>query len=210
MVCPKRFFQADLVTDILEHCWIGSYDRSKIVSVKEIKMGKAGTVDMVICDTSDLPNIEKFISVELQAIDITGTVSDVYSAHTNRVPLTALPKYNFNTSNVLKRYLTQLIKKGYFHSTWNKKIVAVVQDVLLESIRERVRFAPTDPKNERTDIIFISYTLDTSLVNEEGYYDLKLREVVGTQHSALMNAVVYEPPPNKGKFIEAIKRQLEP
>lgn len=208
IVCPKRFYTADIVGDILEHVWVGPYDREKIASVREIKMGRIGNVDMVVCDTSTLPVLDKFISVELQAIDITGSVSDAYTDHINQNELNKVPKYNFNTANVHKRYLTQLIKKGYFHHTWRKKIVAVVQDFLLESIRDRVRFAATNPKDENTSIVFMAYTLDTSETDEEGYYRLKLKEVVGTEHSVLMNAVVYETPPSRDQFVEAIKRQL--
>ena len=208
IVCPKRFFQANIVDDILEHCWIGEYNREHIQAVREVKMGKAGNVDMVICDTSKLPDIENFVSVELQAVDITGTVSDAYTAHLNRKGLSSYPNYNFNMSNVSKRYLYQLIKKGYFHSTWRKKIVAVVQDFLLEDIRERVRFASTNPKDENTDIVFMSYTLETSSVNEEGFFDLKLQDIIGASHSALMSAVVYEQPPDLIQFKNAIIRQL--
>lgn len=208
IVCPKRFYQANLIDDILEHCWTGDYEREKIAPAREVKMGKVGNVDMVICDTSKLPLIEDFVSVELQAIDITGSVSDAYTLHLNKQDLSAPPKYNFNTANVFKRYLTQLIKKGYFHSTWRKKIVAVVQDFLLEDIRKRVRFAATDPKDENTSIVFMSYSLDTQSVDDEGFYTLKLKEVVGTEHSALMNAVVYEQPPDPEQFKEAIRRQL--
>jgi hypothetical protein len=208
IVCPKRFYTADIVGDILEHVWVGPYDREKIASVREIKMGRIGNVDMVVCDTSTLPVLDKFISVELQAIDITGSVSEAYTDHINQSELSKVPKYNFNTANVHKRYLTQLIKKGYFHHTWRKKIVAVVQDFLLESIRDRVRFAATNPKDENTSIVFMAYTLDTSETDEEGYYRLKLKEVVGTEHSVLMNAVVYETPPSRDQFVEAIKRQL--
>ncbi|WP_081841347.1 NotI family restriction endonuclease [Alicyclobacillus macrosporangiidus] len=208
IVCPKRFFAANLIDDILEHCWTGTYTREHIAAVREIKMGHAGNVDMVICDTSKFPAIEDFISVELQAIDITGSVSDVYTAHLNRTILNSTPKYNFNTANVFKRYLTQLIKKGYFHHTWGKKIVAVVQDFLLEDIRKRVRFAATDPKDENTSIVFMSYTLDPNHKNEDGFLELRLKDIVGTEHSALMNAVVYERPPDRDKFISAIIRQL--
>ncbi|HHY65926.1 MAG TPA: hypothetical protein GX517_01780 [Alicyclobacillus sp.] len=119
------------------------------------------------------------------------------------------PKYNFNTANVFKRYLTQLIKKGYFHHTWGRKIVAIVQDFLLEDIRRRIRFAATDPKDENTSIVFMSYTIDPENQNDDGFLDLRLKDVIGTEHSALMNAVVYEKPPDRDQFIEAIRRQLK-
>jgi len=208
IVCPKRFFHADLIADILDHCWDGIYDRKNIMTAHEIKMGKAGNIDMVVCDTTDLPDINSFISVELQAVDITGSVSDAYTAHINQSELLYTPKYNFNNANVFKRFVTQLIKKGYFHSTWRKKVVAVVQDYLLEDIRSRVGIAPSDPKDEHTSIVFLSYALDTTATDEEGVYSLNLKEVLGTHHSALMNAVVYERPPKKESFLEAVKRQL--
>ncbi|MBS4032285.1 MAG: hypothetical protein KGZ63_12825 [Clostridiales bacterium] len=206
IVCPKRFFDTNVVDDILEHCWTTPYNRSNIRAVREISLGKAGNVDMVICDMTSLA--DNFISVELQAVDITGSVSSAYTAHMNREELLVPPKYNFNTANVFKRYITQLIKKGYVHSTWRKKVVAVVQDFLFEDMRRRVRFAATNPKDENTSIVFLSYALDTSARTEEGFYPLKLKEVVGTEHSALMSAVVYEQPPDKEKFLNAIRRQL--
>ncbi|MFD1433969.1 NotI family restriction endonuclease [Kroppenstedtia eburnea] len=209
VLCPKRFYQATLIDDILEHCWIGDYDREKINSVMEIKMGKIGNVDMVVCDTSTFPTIDNFISVELQAVDITGSVSNAYNAHLHKNDFDRKDvKYGFNTANVFKRYLTQLIKKGYFHSTWRKKIVAVVQDFLLEDIRKRVRFSPTNPKDPNTSIVFMSYTLDVNEKTEEGFYNLKFKEAIGTEHSALMSAVVYEEAPDPEQFKAAIVRQL--
>jgi hypothetical protein len=74
----------DIVGDILEHVWVGPYNREKIAAVREIKMGRIGNVDMVVCNTSTLPVLDKFISVELQAIDITGSVSDAYTDHIGR------------------------------------------------------------------------------------------------------------------------------
>lgn len=49
---------------------------------------------------------------------------------------------------------------------------------------------------------------DTYKTDEENYYRLKLKVEVGTEHSVLMNAVVYETPPNRDLFVQAIKRQL--
>ncbi len=99
-----------------------------------------GNVDFVIADTSDNGEIGQFLSVELQSIDITGSVRKAYEALIAGQPMSKNPTSNFNWKNVYKRYITQLIAKGYYHHHWQTKIVAVIQEQIYQYIKKEAQF----------------------------------------------------------------------
>ena len=79
-VCPRRFYEVDLAKDILEHCWIGAKPANPRLAF-EVKMATFGNVDFVIADIDEATNsVREFISVELQAVDLTGSVEPSYTA----------------------------------------------------------------------------------------------------------------------------------
>jgi len=70
-------------------------------------MAGFGQVDFVIADIdTELGTVREFISIELQAVDITGSVEPAYQAAINRQALDARPSHGFNWANVRKRYIT--------------------------------------------------------------------------------------------------------
>lgn len=202
--CPKRFYQADLVNDVITHCWPGGRPRNPQTAY-EVKMAGFGNVDFVVADIDPAgPRVRDFLSVELQAVDITGTYGPAYDALTTRGSLQKAPKYNFNWANVYKRYLTQLVGKGFFHHQWGTKIVAVVQDVLYEYFQSRARFPQLDPKEPTANIVFLVYGFDRV---EDGY-TLMLQQTVGAAHANIANAVMYKAPPSRDAFCARIIRQI--
>ena len=78
-VCPKRFYAVDFLKEVIEHCWPGSKPLNPLVA-PEVKMAGFGNVDFVIADVKPDGEIGDFLSVELQAIDITGSVFHAYQA----------------------------------------------------------------------------------------------------------------------------------
>ena len=79
-VCPKRFYSVDFLADVVEHCWPGDAPSNpKIAS--EVRMAGFGNVDFVIADIGRDEEVSQFLSVELQAIDITGSVMPAYEAY---------------------------------------------------------------------------------------------------------------------------------
>ncbi len=82
----------------------------------EVQMEKFDKVDFVIADMNDAETeVRDFISVELQAVDITGSYLPSYLAVINNQELEKRPSYGFNWANVRKRFISQLIAKGYYH-----------------------------------------------------------------------------------------------
>jgi hypothetical protein len=152
-VCPRRLYAADIYNDVIKHVWPGNKPTNPI-RVHEIKMGDVGNVDMVIADlANDKKSIKNFVSIELQAIDITGTYEPAYTAIVLNNPLDRRPTYNFNYKNVQKRFITQLIDKGFFHHHWGTKIIAVVQDVIYDNLKARINFSEVNV--EKSNVVFM-------------------------------------------------------
>ena len=204
IVCPRRLYAADIYNDVIRHVWPGDKPVNTVV-VHEIKMGKVGTVDMVIAELSDdKRSIKNFVSVELQAVDITGTYESAYTSIVLGQPLDKLPTYSFNYKNVQKRFITQLIDKGFFHHHWGTKIIAVVQDVIYDNLKERISFP--EISIEHSNVIFMQYSMTPVDTPDGMRYELKLKNVTGTTHNELMMSSFYQKVPPKKEFCDKILR----
>lgn len=207
IVCPKRFYQADIFHDVLNNCWVGVPPK-KPIFVHEIKMGGVGNVDMVVADLSkEEDRVNDFISIELQAIDITGSYEPAYSAIVLNTALDHRPTYNFNYRNVQKRFVTQLIDKGFFHHQWQTKIVAAVQNVIYDRLKKKINFS--EVSLEESNIIFLKYKMVQTEDNGEFQYDLQLCGVTGTTHNSLMMSSLYQQTPPKQEFCDRILRSYK-
>ena len=154
-------------------------------------MSGFGQVDFVIADIDESGEVKQFLSVELQAIDITGSVMPAYRAWRRGRTLARRPTYGLNWDNVYKSYITQLIRKGYFHRHWGTKIVAVIQDEVYRYIGDRFEFMRTSDVNHKTvNVIFMAYRFEPDL-DRPGSLRLVLDTVEGTSHASLQNAVLY-------------------
>ena len=207
-VCPKRFYAVDFLTEVIEHCWPGEKPTDPQIA-REVKMEGFGNVDFVIADVKSDKEIDQFLSVELQAIDITGSVFPAYQALRAGEDLEKKPTYGFNWDNVYKRYITQLIRKGYFHHHWKSKIVAVIPEQVYQYILGRAAFMKTsDVKNDpQVNIIFMTYRLEAD-ADKPGEFKPVLVNVEGTSHTNLQNAIMYKDPPQRSAFTAQIKSSL--
>lgn len=206
IVCPKRFYAGDLFHDILKYAWTGTPPQNPQF-VREIKMARVGTVDFVVADVdTEAGNIRNFVSAELQAIDITGSVEPAYAAITLSQPLERKFSYGFNYANVRKRFVTQLINKGFFHHQWQTKIVAVLQRPIYENIQQAVRFADTAIRE--SNVLFLQYDLAEDQGRESHQYTLRYSGIAGTTHSELMMHALYSNAPPKEDFCRRILAQI--
>ncbi len=168
-----------------------------------------GNVDFVIADVQEDGEVDRFLSVELQAIDITGSIFPAYQAIRSGASLAKRPTYGLNWDNVYKRYITQLIRKGYFHHHWKSKIVAVIPEQVYRYIVDRADFMrSTDVKNPQVNIVFMTYRLEAD-PKQPGEFRPALVTVEGTSHSSLQNAMMYQDAPAKDAFTDQIKRSLD-
>lgn len=206
-VCPKRFYAVDFLAEVIEYCWSGDAPENPMVA-PEVKMEGFGNVDFVIADVAQDGEVKQFLSVELQAIDITGSAFKAYQALRAGEDLEKKPTYGFNWDNVYKRYITQLIRKGYFHHHWKSKIVAVIPEQVYEYIKGRAGFMrSTDVRSPDVNIIFMTYCLESD-PTRHGEFRPKLVKVEGTSHSNLQNAILYKEAPRREAFTSQVKRSL--
>ena len=204
--CPKRFFGADFLADVVAKCWVGDPPQNPKYAY-EVKMANFGTVDFVIADIDEESgHVRDFISVELQAVDLTGTVEPAYNAVLNNTMLEERPSYGVNWANVRKRYVAQLITKGFFHHHWNTRIISVIQTPLYEAIKGDTNFDELPP-DSNCNVVFMLYDYVPD-PEGEGRYRLVFDKAVGTSHNSLMMAALYRTPPPKGKFCEKILERL--
>lgn len=201
-VCPKRFFEVAFLDDVIEHCWQGDPPRSPRIA-HEVKMAGFGQVDFVIADIDDNTNeVREFISVELQAVDITGSVEPAYTAVLNHQQLEKRPSHGFNWANVRKRYISQLIAKGFYHHHWGTRMVAVLQTAVYNEFRKYIQFDELEPN--QGNVVFMLYDFGTAPENENDSFQLKLDRVVATSHNSLMMGSLYRTPPPKSEFNKKI------
>lgn len=207
-VCPKRFHAINFLSDVIEHCWPGPAPSNPRIA-SEVKMKGFGNVDFVIADVGADNQIGQFLSVELQAIDITGSVFPAYQALRAGNDLERRPTYGLNWDNVYKRYITQLIRKGYFHHHWKTKIVAVIQEQIYRNIVERAAFMrTTDVKGDDVNIIFMTYRFDHD-PERPGQYHPVLTTVEGTSHASLSQAILYKEAPTRDAFCGRISASMK-
>ena len=206
-VCPKRFYSVNFLADVIQHCWPGDPPSSPQIA-REVNMTGFGNVDFVIADMGKGESVRDFLSVELQAIDISGSVMPAYRALREGRHLNRRPSYGLNWANVYKRYITQLIRKGYFHHHWGTKIVAVIQDVVYNYICNWADFMRSDDvTSSAVNIIFMAYRYEDDPTNL-GAQRLVLDTVEGTSHANLQQAVLYKQAPSREAFCNSIQRAL--
>jgi hypothetical protein len=177
-------------------------------------MEKFGKVDFVLADVDEgaheirrvaevARRIRQFVSVELQAVDITGSYLPAYVAITNNRRMATPPSFGINWANVRKRFISQLIAKGFYHHHWGTRIVAVLQSNLFDKLQAHAHVPEVQLKD--SNIVFMLYQY---VAKQGGGYHLQLDRVVPTTHVNVMSAVLYEQPPSKSEFERRILEKL--
>lgn len=206
-VCPKRFYEIDLKSDIIEHCWPPGPPPANPHIAYEVKMADFGNVDMVIADLDEnTGNVRSFVSVELQAVDITGSYTSAYQGVLHSQSEVDV-SYGINWKNVRKRFVFQLIDKGIYHNRWGTRIVAVVQTPLYDRLHSAIQFEELPPDRGGNTVIFMLYDYRPDPAHP-GAFVLALDRVVGTSHNSLMTASLYQPVPSKEAFHKRILANL--
>jgi len=213
-ICPKRFYSRDFIKDIIKHAWPGSAPQNPKIAY-EVQMSGFGTIDFVIADVKG-DGIDAFVSCEIQAVDITGSVSGFFTDYVEGKTKSDVPSdkvgkrdysFGFNRKNVAKRYLSQLIYKGHHHQIWGSRIVALVQKSMYDYFQSQARFKTDKNINDpQSSVVFIIY--DYVLNETTQQFDLKVIDAHATSHNALQNANMYIEPPKKSDFEDKIMSRI--
>ena len=203
-VCPQRFYEADIAGDVVRECWTGETPKAPRI-VHEVRMGKFGQVDLVIAELDAAETrIKQFLPVELQALDITGSYMSAYEALISSQHLAKQATYGFNWANVRKRFLSQLIAKGFHCHHWQTRIVAVVQEDLFAEFTAHAKLPEVALVD--SNIVFMLYQYQRA--DAVSPWSLSLRRVVPTTHHSVMTSILYEQPPLRSAFERKILAKL--
>lgn len=206
-LCPKRFYQADLIDDVLTRCWTGQRPSAPRVAY-DVKLD-GWSVDFVIADVDETTGfVRDFVSVDIQAVDCSGSVEPAFNAILNSVPLLSQRcSYGVNWANVRKRYVNQLINKGFYHGHWGSRVASVIQTPLYDFLHRTMQFEELAPRSPEADVVFLIYDYKPA-ADGSGAFQMQLDRVVGTSHTSLMMASLYRTPPAKQAFIDRITDRL--
>lgn len=138
--------------------------------------------------------VADFAGIELQALDTTGSLwpeRQMWLAGLQLIPETAgaYPgkSYGINWKMTAKTALVQLHHKIKTFEHFNKHLVIVLQDCLLDYMKKEFAFSQIQPLAKLTDPLhFHAYQLQT---DEVGSYRLQLNERMSTNGSGLAAAL---------------------
>ncbi len=171
-------------------------------------MDKFGNVDLVVADVNeDEGVVREFVSVELQAVDLTGSVASAYTGLLEGTELVDVT-YGVNWANVRKRYVEQLITKCFYHHQWGTRVVSVMQSPLYSYIRRHIQFLELDAYNPNVDVIFLLYDYKNPTAQDQSTFQLAFDRAVGTTHNSLMSNTLYQIPPPKEVFAARVFERL--
>jgi len=203
-VCPKRFLENSIIDDIMRECWPGETEGAVRV-VCEPRLGDAGNVDLVVVRLDKTgESVRDFLSVELQAVDITGSYQNVLS-DVRADQQTSEVHYGFNTKNVYKRFVPQLIQKGFIHQAWGKRLVAVVQDFILGDIANRSGGTVPEVAKKAANLVFLPYSFSAVA----GSYRMVPQTPVYTSHNLLANLLYQTRMPAREEFESLLLKKIK-
>ena len=206
-VCPKRFFEAEICTDIFAHCWPGPRPIEYRL-VYDVTINGYGRDEMIIADIdSETKNVNSFVSVKFQAIDISGSVESAYNAAINSKMLDRRPTSGLNEANVTKRFLFQLMTKGRCHSEWGSRIVAVLQASQYDRLRTQVPFDDS-VEDDKCSIAFLLYDYVHWTDDGENRFQMSFSKCTKTNHECLISGLAAIKPPPRRLFCDKLIARL--
>lgn len=200
--CPNRFHEADFLKDVARICW-KSRSLSNIKALREVNLPEFGRIDYVLIKTDRKGEIIKFLPIEVQAVDITtpAPLNEAHAALYSGDEIRKRPSTGGNWDNVYKRYVTQLIRKGFVAQSWGTKIVAVIQDELFNYIFSKYPFMVGDSlRSDEANIIFVTYGFEVEEGKTVSKIQLRLARSVPTNHASLQSAYIYKSSMSRDEF----------
>lgn len=161
VTCPNRFYGSGhaLVVGVASRLL---NTESDVVIVPEIGLAPSSTFDWVAVRHDGAGGIMDYHGIEVQSIDITGSVRPYFEAFMQGKDTSAIRhRYGINWANVFKRGMPQFLAKAAILASYGKKLGVVVQDQLLDYINERSDRMSIEPEPlpHLANVVFFSFCL---------------------------------------------------
>jgi hypothetical protein len=211
VTCPKRFYGhsyaliRDVATALLE-------TQSNVVTVSEIGTTPSSTFDWIAVRHDGVGNIQDYHGIEVQSIDITGSVRPYFEAYMQGGDTSSVRhSYGINWANVFKRGMPQFLAKAAILASYGKKLAVVVQDQLLDyiNLRSDRMTIEEEPLPHLANVIFFAYRFlhDT----EQNTYKWQLDRRLPTSSRRLETAFIaglLGRVPRRDEFEQAIAERV--
>lgn len=177
VTCPKRFYGDrhalihDVAATLLE-------TESNVVLVPEIGTTPSSTFDWVAVQHDGAGNVRDYHGIEVQTIDITGSVRPYFEAYMQGRDTTRVRhNYGINWANVFKRGMPQFLAKAAILGTYGKKLAVVVQDQLLDyiNLRSNRMSIEAEPLPHLANVIFFAYRFRHDTTHNQYTWELAQR-----------------------------------
>jgi Restriction endonuclease NotI len=143
------------------------------------------TMDWVVVKADKHLSVVDFFGVEVQTIDITGSVYPAFDAYMMDRADWEKKIYGINWANVWKRLLPQVVAKAQVYKHLGKKLYVILQDSLLTYVLSRGELG-TMPAGQG-DIVFHTYEYNGQ-TGADGIRTLEFRTELPTTIEAVQRA----------------------
>lgn len=161
VTCPKRFYgNAHALLDrVADYFFEGT---GQILRIPEVGPDQRSSLDWILVQHDSDGNIQDYYGVEVQAIDITGSVKPYFVAYMNDEDVSEIDhRHGINWANVFKRLIPQMLAKGAMLASYGKKLGVLVQDQLLDHIDRSKRMRiEEEPNPDLANIVFFPCRLE--------------------------------------------------
>jgi len=135
-------------------------------SGKEVQVGQSLSMDWILAKVKN-GELEEYIGIEVQSIDITGNYREAWHGYKNITDLTQVAnnpssQHGLNWANVHKRLIPQLIRKGRVYSKSdlvNHGLYFVVPEIVYKKFEDLIGEIPTLQKPQKNSITVCTYEL---------------------------------------------------
>lgn len=174
IICPKRFHaEGEAVVEIIAR---EAVPGRRLAVVPEVPVGRPlGRMDWVLAEVNADGKVQgRMYGVEAQAVDTTGSLKPYVEAYfTNGTWLGVEHASGINWRNVWKRIVPQILAKGRLYEAFGTKLFVVMQDVLVDYLRDDLRLEPAR-RGEAPNVVFYSFRLVRA--TRANGYELVVRE----------------------------------
>ena len=190
MICPFRLLQKRRIFADAVHLMASHEPGNELHVVPEYSV-PGGSIDYMLVSVRG-EKVVDFVGIELQTLDTTGTVwpaRERFLASAglagSQAPLRE-KRYGMNWKMTAKTVLLQLHHKLTTFEHVDKRLVLVLQDVLLDYMSREFRFGHmSSPRSAGDSMHFHAYRLD----EEGGGYEMRLAERVSTDDAGMAEAL---------------------
>lgn len=162
IICPQRFRAADhAIARAIAKGAFGEEVKFKLVRELVVRTGAGQRWSLDYVAAEVVPGgYGKIIGIEDQAIDTTGSLVPYVQAYLSGGAKVPQHAFGLNWANVYKRIIPQVARKGRIFEAWGSQLYVVIQDELLDYIRQRIALSAAQP-GEAVNLVFKPYRLVT-------------------------------------------------